>query len=105
MSNQTKTTEKSDLELNLRERVEAALEKVRPTLQRDGGDIELLDVVDGVAKVRLQGACAGCPMSQMTLTWGVEQALKKEVPEIVRVETDQPLPSFGGTPFARPAAR
>jgi len=101
MSNQTKTTEKSDLELNLRERVEAALEKVRPTLQRDGGDIELLDVVDGVAKVRLQGACAGCPMSQMTLTWGVEQALKKEVPEIVRVETDQPLPSLGGMPFAR----
>jgi Fe-S cluster biogenesis protein NfuA len=100
MSNQTKTTEKSDLEMNLRQRVEAALEKVRPTLQRDGGDIELLDVVDGVAKVKLQGACAGCPMSQMTLTWGVEQALKKEVPEIVRVETDQPLPSFGGMPFA-----
>jgi len=105
MSNQTKTSEKSDLEMNLRERVEAALEKVRPTLQRDGGDIELLDVVDGVAKVKLQGACAGCPMSQMTLTWGVEQALKKEVPEIVRVETDQPLPSFGHMPLARPEAR
>ena len=101
MSNQTKTTDKSDLEMSLHERVEAALEKVRPTLQRDGGDIELLDVVDGVAKVKLQGACAGCPMSQMTLTWGVEQALKKEVPEIVRVETDQPLPSFGGMPLAR----
>ena len=99
MSNQAKTTEKSELEMSLRERVEAALEKVRPTLQRDGGDIELVDIVDGVVKVKLQGACAGCPMSQMTLTWGVERALKKEVPEIVRVETDQPLPSFGGFPF------
>ncbi|HUW14968.1 MAG TPA: NifU family protein [Anaerolineae bacterium] len=85
----------------MRERVEAALDKVRPSLQRDGGNIELLDVVEGVAKVRLQGSCAGCPMSQMTLTWGVEQALKKEVPEIVRVETDQPLPSMGGRPFGR----
>jgi len=100
MSNQAKMTEKSELEMSLRQRVEAALEKVRPSLQRDGGDIELLDVVDGVVKVRLQGACAGCPMSQMTLTWGVEQALKEEVPEVVRVETDQPSPSFGGFPFA-----
>ena len=105
MSDQTKTTEKTELEMTLRERVEAALDKVRPNLQRDGGDIELLDVVDGVAKVKLQGSCAGCPMSQMTLTWGVEQALRKEVPEIVRVETDRPLPSFGGMPFANPIAR
>lgn len=105
MSDQEKTIEKSELEMTLRQRVEAALEKVRPSLQRDGGDIELLDVVDGVARVRLQGACAGCPMSQMTLAWGVEQALKKEVPEIVRVETDRPLPSFGGLLFGRPAAR
>jgi Fe-S cluster biogenesis protein NfuA len=102
MSNtNTVATEKSELEQTLHERVEAALDKVRPTLQRDGGDIELLDVVDGVAKVRLQGACAGCPMSQMTLTWGVEQTLVKEVPEILRVETDTPLPSFGGLPFNR----
>jgi len=100
MSDQEQKTKRSESEMTLRERVEAALEKVRPSLQRDGGDIELLDVVDGVVKVRLQGACAGCPMSQMTLAWGVEQALKKEVPEIVRVETDQPLPSFGGFPFA-----
>lgn len=87
------------------ERVEAALDKVRPSLQRDGGDIELLDVVDGVAKVQLQGACAGCPMSQMTLAWGVEQSLIKEVPEIVRVETDQPLPSLGGMRHASPSAK
>jgi Fe-S cluster biogenesis protein NfuA len=102
MSDQeTKTDQKSDVEMTLRERVEVALNKVRPTLQRDGGDIELLDVVDGVAKVRLQGACAGCPMSQMTLAWGVEQTLVKEVPEIVRVETDTPLPAFGSNPFGR----
>jgi Fe-S cluster biogenesis protein NfuA len=105
MSDHVKATEKSDLEMTLRERVEAALEKVRPNLQRDGGDIELLDVVDGVAKVKLQGACAGCPMSQMTLAWGVEQALRKEVPEILRVETDQRLPSFGRTPFGTPSAK
>jgi Fe-S cluster biogenesis protein NfuA len=103
MSDKTQRTEQAGVGSDLRERVEAALDKVRPTLQRDGGDIELLDVVDGVAKVKLQGSCAGCPMSQMTLTWGVEQTLMKEVPEIVRVETDQPLPSFGGMPFGRPA--
>jgi len=101
MADQTQKTENAGAASDLMERVEAALDKVRPSLQRDGGDIKLLDVVDGVAKVKLQGACAGCPMSQMTLTWGVEQALKKEVPEIVRVETDQPLPSLGGKPFGR----
>lgn len=105
MSDQEKTAEKSEPQMTLHQRVEAALEKVRPSLQRDGGDIELLDVVDGMARVRLQGACAGCPMSQMTLAWGVEQALKKEVPEIGRVETDRPSPSFGGWPLGRPAAR
>jgi len=101
MADQTQKTENAGAASDLMQRVEAALDKVRPSLQKDGGDIELLDVVEGVAKVRLQGACAGCPMSQMTLTWGVEQALKKEVPEIVRVETDQPLPSLGGNPFGR----
>ena len=101
MTDQTQKTENIGAASDLRERVEAALDIVRPSLQRDGGDIELLDVVEGVAKVKLQGACAGCPMSQMTLAWGVEQTLKKEVPEIVRVETDQPLPSLGGRPFGR----
>lgn len=101
MAEQTQKTNNTEAASDLRERVEAALDKVRPSLQRDGGNIELLDVVEGVAKVKLQGSCAGCPMSQMTLTWGVEQALKKEVPEIVRVENDQPLPSMGGSPFGR----
>jgi len=70
----------------MREKVEKVLELVRPALQRDGGDIELLDVTDdGVVKVRLRGACAGCAMSMMTLQFGVERALKQEIPEITRV--------------------
>ena len=72
----------------LKEKVENALNKVRPSLQADGGDIQLIDVdEDGVVKVKLQGACAGCPMSQMTLKMGVEKVLKQNVPEVERVET------------------
>jgi Fe-S cluster biogenesis protein NfuA len=71
----------------MKEMVEKALAKIRPSLQADGGDIELVDVVDGVVKVRLKGACGGCPMSQMTLKMGVERVLKQEVPEVKRVET------------------
>lgn len=72
----------------LREKVEASLEKVRPSLQADGGDVELVDVgEDGVVKVRLTGACKGCPMSQMTLKMGIEKHLKKEVPEVSAVES------------------
>lgn len=70
----------------MREKVEKALAAIRPSLQADGGDVELVDVVDGVVKLRLQGACAGCPMSQMTLKMGIEQMLKKEVPEVKSVE-------------------
>ena len=70
----------------MREKIQKAIEKVRPHLQRDGGDIELVDVVDGIVKVRLKGACMGCPMSQITLQEGVARVLKKEVPEIVRLE-------------------
>jgi Fe-S cluster biogenesis protein NfuA len=70
----------------LREEIAQALEEVRPHLQRDGGDVELVDVVDGVVKVRLTGACAGCPMSQMTLKWGVENFLKKKIPGVKSVE-------------------
>ena len=70
----------------MREKIEKAIEKIRPFLQRDGGDIELVDIVDNVVKVRLKGACSGCPMSQMTLKQGVEKALKEEVPEITKVE-------------------
>ena len=70
----------------MRESVEKALEKIRPALQADGGNIELIDVVDGVVKVRLTGACGGCPMSQMTLKMGVEKVLKQEVPGVKSVE-------------------
>jgi Fe-S cluster biogenesis protein NfuA len=66
--------------------VELALEKIRPMLQRDGGDIELVEVNGGVVKVRLTGACKGCPMSQMTLKQGVEKLLLKEVPGLKEVQ-------------------
>ena len=66
----------------MKERVEAALAKIRPALQMDGGDVELVDVTDGVAKVRLTGHCGSCPMSTMTLKMGVERVVKAEVPEI-----------------------
>ncbi len=64
------------------EKVEAALDKIRPALRADGGDVELVDVKDGVATVRLTGACGSCPMSTMTLKMGVERIVKEEVPEI-----------------------
>jgi Fe-S cluster biogenesis protein NfuA len=70
-----------------KEDVQVALDKIRPALQADGGDVELVDVTDeGVVKVALQGACRGCPMSQMTLANGVERVLKDEVPGVLRVE-------------------
>ena len=71
----------------MRQLVELALAKIRPFLQRDGGDIELVECTDdGVVKVRLTGACKGCPMSQMTLKQGVERALMKEVPGLKEVQ-------------------
>jgi Fe-S cluster biogenesis protein NfuA len=71
----------------LKDKVENALNKVRPSLQADGGDVQLIDVgEDGVVKVKLTGACGGCPMSQMTLKMGIEKVLKQNVPEISRVE-------------------
>jgi len=70
----------------LEERVTKVLDAIRPGLQMDGGDIELVGVTDGVVKVRLTGACAGCPMSMMTLQMGVERAIRREIPEVVRVE-------------------
>jgi Fe-S cluster biogenesis protein NfuA len=69
----------------MRERVEQVIGKIRPMLQRDGGDIELVDVTDGVVKVKLTGACGSCPMSTMTLKMGVESTLKKEIPEVKEV--------------------
>lgn len=70
-----------------RETVEAALNQIRPALQRDGGNVDLVDITDeGVVKVRLVGACAGCPMSQMTLRQGIEARLKEALPEVKAVE-------------------
>jgi len=71
----------------MKEKIEQALNKIRPALQADGGDVELVSVEsDGTIKVRLKGACGGCPMSQMTLKMGIERILKKEVPEVKAVE-------------------
>lgn len=70
----------------MKERIEAALDKVRPQLRMDGGDVKLVEVgADGIVKVKLTGACGGCPMSQMTLKMGIERILKKEVPEVKEV--------------------
>lgn len=69
----------------MQEKIEAALNKIRPFLQADGGNVELIDVIDGVVKVRLVGACGGCPMTAMTLKSGVEKALKEQVPDIKEV--------------------
>ena len=70
----------------LKEKVEAVLSKVKQLLQRDGGDVELVDVQpDGVVKVRLTGACSGCPMSTLTLKNAIEETIKKEIPEIKSV--------------------
>ncbi len=71
----------------LKGKVEEVLGKVRPLLQRDGGDVELVEVrEDGVVKVKLTGACSGCPMSTMTLKNAIEESIKKEVPEVKSVE-------------------
>jgi Fe-S cluster biogenesis protein NfuA len=70
----------------MEEKVKTALGKIRPSLNADGGDVELVEVTpDGVVKVRLTGACGGCPMSQMTLKMGIEKVLKEEVPEVKEV--------------------
>lgn len=68
------------------EKIIAAIDKIRPQLQADGGDIKFISFEDGIVKVELQGACAGCPMSQMTLKNGVEKILKEEIPEVKSVE-------------------
>ena len=69
----------------MKEKVEAALAKIRPALQADGGDVELVDVDGGVVKVILKGACAGCPVAEMTLKQGIERVLKEEIPEVKEV--------------------
>jgi Fe-S cluster biogenesis protein NfuA len=72
---------------SMKEKVESALNEIRPMLQADGGDVELVEIDGNVVKVRLQGACAGCPMSQMTLKNGIERVLKEKIPEIESVES------------------
>ena len=69
----------------MREKVEEVLDKIRPQLEADGGNVELVEVSDGTVKVRLTGACAGCPLSTMTLKMGIEKILKQEIPEVKEV--------------------
>ncbi len=72
----------------MKEKVAAVLDKIRPSLQADGGDVVLVDVTDdGIIKVRLTGACSGCPMSTITLKNGIERILKKEIPEVQSVQS------------------
>jgi len=70
----------------VQEKIKETIDKIRPMLQADGGDVEFVDFEDGVVKVRLKGACAGCPMSQMTIKNGIERLLKQEIPEVKSVE-------------------
>jgi len=69
----------------MRDKVEAVLDEIRPNLMADGGDVQLVDVKEGVVTVRLLGACAGCPMATMTLQQGIERKLKEQVPEVKKV--------------------
>lgn len=69
----------------MKERIEKALDKIRPSLMADGGNVELVEVEGDLVKVKLTGACGGCPMSQITLKMGIEKLLKKEIPEIKEV--------------------
>ena len=70
----------------MKEKVQKAIDLIRPSLQADGGDVELVDVsVDGIVKVKLTGACHGCPMSQMTLKMGIEKIIKTQVPDVKEV--------------------
>jgi Fe-S cluster biogenesis protein NfuA len=69
----------------MQDKITEVLNKIRPMLMRDGGDVELVEVNDGTVKVKLTGACAGCPMSTMTLKMGIEKILKQEVPEVKEV--------------------
>jgi len=71
----------------VKEQIEEVLKEIRPTLQADGGDVELVGVDEGVVKVRLKGACGGCPMARMTLKNGIERVLKARIPEVKTVES------------------
>ena len=69
----------------MQEEIQAVLDQIRPALQADGGDVELVNVNDGIVSVRLKGACSGCPMSTMTLKMGIERLLREKVPEVKEV--------------------
>ena len=71
----------------MKEKVQEVLNKIRPSLIADGGNVELIDVEDGIVKVKLKGACGGCPMAQMTLKQGIERRLKDSIPEVKSVES------------------
>jgi Fe-S cluster biogenesis protein NfuA len=73
-------------EAALEEKVRKAIDEIRPRLQADGGDLGFVGMDEGIVKVKLQGSCAGCPMSQMTIQWGVERYLKSKIPEVKSVE-------------------
>lgn len=75
------------VEIGIKERVEAVLDRLRPAIQAHGGDVELVDVVEGIVRVSLMGACGTCSMSLITLKDGIEATLKEEIPEVVRVES------------------
>jgi Fe-S cluster biogenesis protein NfuA len=72
-------------EIMMRDKVEEVLNKIRPNLIRDGGNVELVEVNNGTVKLKLVGACSGCPMSTMTLKMGIERILKQEIPEVKKV--------------------
>jgi len=73
-------------EETLFQRVDRALDQIRPAIRMDGGEVELIDVEEGIARVRMLGACGGCPMSTMTLKMGIERAIRQQVPEVKSVE-------------------
>ena len=74
-----------EVKMEIYDQVKAVLEEIRPSLNADGGDVELVEVTDGIVKVRLKGACSGCPMSTMTLKLGIEKHLKQRIPEVKEV--------------------
>ncbi len=73
----------------MKEKVQAIIDRLRPMLQADGGDVELVDVIDGIVHVRLQGACGTCPFATITLKQGIEKSIKDELPEVKSVESVQ----------------
>ena len=84
--------EEIKVEKNVLDRIEHTINKIRPYIQTDGGDVELVDFKDGVVTVRMLGACAGCMALDMTLTDGIQAILIDEVPEVIKVELEQPEP-------------